>query len=145
MNYCSAEDVQVALGYSDAFTATTRPTLAQVNVIIENITNEIDLYLNMVGIADQPTDTRILGRLKEMCTIGSSARVGFGYMNNSDNVSNSLADKYWTRYIEMLKEIKEDPEIYGVTSDSTSFITSNVIDGTTTESATKALFQEFKP
>lgn len=146
-NYCSADDIMVALGYTDSFSASTRPTLTQVNTIISNITNELDLYLNMIGIASQPTDTRMLGKLKEACTLGSSARVGFGYIDIHGGLDNTLPKIYWDRYNELLKEIKENPEIFGITGGGTTFITSNVIDGTYTESETKALFQEmeYKP
>lgn len=146
-NYCVAEDVQVALGYQDSFSTSTHPTLVQVNSIIDEITNEIDLYMNMIGIATQPTDARILARLKSACIIGSSARVGFYFLNNASNVDNTLADKYWTRYQEILKEIQDKPDIYGATAGGNGYIDSTVINGTMTEIDTNNLFQSigYKP
>jgi hypothetical protein len=140
MDYCTAEDIQVALGYTTSYSVTSRPTLAQVGVIISNITNELDLYLSMIGVNSQPSDSRILGRLKEACTLGSAARVGFGYENNSGNVENTLPSKYWDRYQAILKEIIDNPQVYGAVSGGGSYIDSNVLDGTTTIEETKSLF-----
>jgi hypothetical protein len=132
-NYCTAEDVQVAIGSPTAYSITSKPTLTQVNVVIANITNELDLYLSMAGIASQPTDSRVLGRLKEACTIGSAARVGFGYINASQDADNTLPGLYWKRYQEILLEIKENPEIYGATTGtSTIYMSCPVLDGSTT-------------
>jgi len=134
-NYCSASDVQVALGYQSAFDASSRPTLTQVTQIITDTTNEIDLYLNSVGITTQPTSTVILGRLSQACKFGASAQVGFGYLNNAGSVPGTLADTYWTRYNEILQEIKNSPELYGGAGSTNTdmFMSNQVEDGTYTE------------
>ena len=77
-NYCTAEDVQVLLGFASAFSTTSVPTLTQVNSIISDVTNEIDFTLASVGITTQPTDTRLLGRLHIACKYGVACQVGNG-------------------------------------------------------------------
>ena len=144
MAYCSASDVQVALGYQDIFddSVPTRPTATQVDSIISNITNEIDLYLGLAGINTTPTDVKILGRLKEMCIYGSSARVGFGYLNNAEVVGGSLAHTFWERYQQLLNEIVDKPEIYGGTAGTSTMYASNqVTDGTNSEATITGLYE----
>ena len=139
-NYCEAADIGIALGAQVTYSVTSRPTLTQVEAIISNITNEIDFVLSSVGINTQPTDSRILGRLKEACIIGSAARVGFAYLNPNQDADNTLPGLYWKRYQDILKEIKDSPEIYGVISDTTMYISSPVIDGTITASELKKFY-----
>lgn len=133
-NYCAQDDIKAALGYMDDFSSGSRPTLTQVNTIISDITNEIDFYLRSVGITSQPTDSNILGRLSKACIFGSAADIGFGYLNNSQTVDGTLAHYYKEKYQNILDEIKESPEIYGLVVDAESVYSSNqVIDGTYTE------------
>lgn len=141
MNYCDAEDVSILLGF-DSFSASTRPTLTQVNEIISDVTGEIDFVLSGVGITTQPTGTNILARLKMACKFGVASQVGYAAFGNSTGVSGSQPDKYAEKYKEMLEEMKTDSELYGASSgDSTLYIENEVSDGTyTLEQATGKYF-----
>lgn len=137
-NYCKAEDVSVLLGL-DTFSATTRPTLSQVNSIIADVTNEIDFILAGVGITTQPTDTRILGRLAIACKMGVACQVGLSAFGNATGVDNSQPDKFCTQYQAILLEIKNSPELYSnISGDNTMYLSNPVADGTTTEAAVKS-------
>lgn len=142
-NYCVAGDVKVALGYIDDFSSDSRPTLTEVNTIITDTTNEIDFYLKSVGINTQPTDSTILGRLSKACIYGSSGNTGLGYLNNSADVVDTLAEYYLKKYQEILDEIKEKPELYGLVVDSNAIYAQNqVTDGTMTEAEFAAQSQD---
>ena len=138
-NYCNAEDVQVKLGFTNEFSVTTKPTLTQVETLIDSTTKEIDSYLYASGVTTQPTDTNVLGKLKEVCSYGAAARVGMGYHSNNESISGTQAREYWDFYKEYLNEIKEMPELYGA-GGSTSFISNQVTDGTYSESDFEAQF-----
>jgi hypothetical protein len=123
-NYCSNEDVSVLLRV-DAFTATSRPTATQVQAVIEDVTNEIDFVLAGIGIATQPTDTKILGRLTIACKTGVAAQI---------EVDKDKKAAYETKYQAILKEITNKPEMYGsITGNETAYMSNNVTDGTNTE------------
>jgi hypothetical protein len=139
-NYTDAESVAVLLGM-DNFSSGSRPTLAQVTAILEDVTNEIDFTLSAVGITTQPTDTRLLGRLSTACKYGTACQVGMSAFGNSTGVDGSQPDKYCEKYQAILDDIKENPENYGaVTGDSASYISNQVTDGTITETEQTALF-----
>lgn len=124
MNYCTAADVQSISGYPMAFNdigtgqGSSKPTLTQVNSNIAAVTNEIDLYLAKIKINLQPTDAKILGKLKIICTYGAAAMSGFGYLNQT--VTTSKPKTFWDIYKDYLKELLDNPEIYGVVSNSES-------------------------
>jgi hypothetical protein len=133
-NYCTAEEVQVLLGYPDAFSANTVPTVTQVTAEITNVTNEIDFVLAGVGITTQPSDARILGRLRNACTYGVGCRIGMSYFRNNTGVNDTQPGYYCTRYQEILDEIKGQPELYGsITGDDVTLFSSHVLDGTYSE------------
>lgn len=121
-NYCTASDVQVLAGYPIAFNdlgtgaGSSKPTLAQVTANITDVTNEIDLYLTRIGITTQPTDTKILGKLKIGCKYGSAALSGFGYLSQATNQSGTKPKTFWDIYREFLQEIIDSPEIYVTTT-----------------------------
>lgn len=141
-DYCTAEDVQVLLGYDEAFDANTRPTLTQVESQINFVTNEIDFTLASVGVTTQPTDTRILGRLAQACQYGSACNVGMSGFGNSDSVNDSQPGFYCDKYQAILDDIKARPGDYGlVTGDDNEFIANQVTDGTYTESQMNDLYQ----
>lgn len=145
-NYSAAEDVSVLLGL-DNFSTSTQPTLAQVNTIIADITNEIDFVLASAGINSQPTDARILARLKIACKLGVAAQVGYSAFGNNTGTENTQPNKYWLEYQRILEEIRTQPELYGVIAGSeTVYISNPVGDGTTTEEKTtdKYLEQDYK-
>lgn len=139
-NYTTYADVAVLLGI-DNFSATSRPTSTQVNSIIADVTNEIDFTLAGVGITTQPTDTKLLGRLSIACKYGVACQVAMSAYGNSTGVDGSQGDKFCEKYKEILDDIKENPEMYGlVTGNSAVYISNQVEDGTFTEVETKALF-----
>lgn len=138
MNYCTAEDVQVLVGSPDAFNSNSTPTLAQVNSIIADITNEIDFTLKSVGISVQPTDATLLGRLTLACKYGVACQVAMSGYGNTGSVEGSQGDKYCEKYKEVLDDIKENPELYGVvTGDSAMYASNRVVDGSITEAELK--------
>lgn len=133
-NYCTAEDVQVLLGYPNAFNTDSNPTLTQVNNIIADVTNEIDFTLKSIGITVQPTDTTLLGRLSIACKYGVACQVGMSEFGNNTSVNDSQPGYYCGKYQDILDDIKNNKEAYGVvTDDTTLYVSSNVLDGTDTE------------
>lgn len=142
-DYCSYTDVEVITGLIFTSSFTARITLAKVNTIITDITNEIDFTLNRIGIATQPTDARILARLKMICKYGVGGQVLFSYYGNADNTNDTQADKYINMYKGYLKEILDNPEIYGaITGTTGSYASNQVIDGTKTESDNNSVYVE---
>lgn len=132
-NYCTSTDIKVLLGYRTAFSASTYPTLTEVEQEIDNVTNEIDFYLAGVGISTQPTDARILGRLRKLCGYGVAGLIGQSRLS-AENVDGIQSNDYLDRYRLGLDEITKKPFLYGVvTGDSNTFISNQVIDGTMTE------------
>ena len=117
-DYCAYTDVEVLIGMT--FSTATTPTLAQVNTVISTVTNVIDLQLSVIGINSQPTDARILAKLKDGCIIGTAARCGFGRLNLSANTGDTKPKTYWDMFDAFLKEMIEHPEIYAVVADSES-------------------------
>ena len=107
--YCSADDVQVRMGFPDSFAASTRPTLTQVNSLIEQVSAEIDIYLAKAGIASV-TDAKLLLMLKLKASAGAACKVGFTYFGNNNPVENSQASTYCKEYAEFLDLIKTNPE-----------------------------------
>lgn len=116
MNYCVAEDVQVLVGHKDAFSTATRPTLTQLNTIIGDITNEIDLQLSIIGIGTQPTDSKILSKLKSGCIFGAAGRAGFGALSPANSTNDTKPKTFYQLYQDFLNEIITKPEIYSVVS-----------------------------
>jgi hypothetical protein len=139
-NYCDSDEVAVLMGL-DNFTSDSRPTLTQVNVIIADVTNEIDFTLSGVGITTQPTDTRLLGRLAIACKYGTACQVAMSAYGNSTSVDGSQGDKFCEKYQEILDDIKTNPEQYGaVTGDTAMYAANQVTDGTWTETDTTNLY-----
>jgi hypothetical protein len=133
-NYITQQEVAVLLGF-DNFSTTTRPTSTQVNSIIADVTNEIDFVLSGVGITTQPTDTKLLGRLAIMCKYGVACQVAMSAYGNATGVEGSQGDKFCEKYTEMINDIKDNPEMYGlVTGDSNMYVSNTILDGTYTES-----------
>ena len=132
-SYTTATKVAVLLGYDD-FTTTTRPTLAQVNTIISDITFELDFVLSSVGITTQPTDLKILARLDLAAKYGTAGQVGMSIGINSDSVNGSQGNIYSDKYEKILREIKTDPEYYGkITGDAMTYMSNPISDGTMTQ------------
>lgn len=150
-NYCVAEDVQVLIGQNIAFnnigsttTGGTKPTLTQLNSIIADITNEIDLQLSVIGITAQPTDARLLAKLKNGCVYGSAARAGFGTLNMSGSTGDTKPKTYWDMYQAFLKEMLDNPEIFGITADSESVSCGYNTKHTEAENAERLIQQDWK-
>jgi hypothetical protein len=133
-NYCEAKDIQFLLGFDTLFDANSTPTLVQINDAIETITGEIDFELQSVGVTVQPSNPNLLKKLKAGCMNGVACWAGMSGFGNNTTVNDSQPSTYCTDYKELLKEINEKPEKYGlVTGDDTTFLTSNVLDGSQTE------------
>lgn len=139
-NYTTASKVAVLLGY-DSFTTTTRPTLAQTEAIITDVTSEIDFVLSSVGITVQPTNSNILGRLDLACKYGSAAQIGMATIGNADSTTGSQGNTYKIWYDEILNEIKTNPDFYGaITGDTVSYMSNAVHDGTITQAQYDSTF-----
>lgn len=131
-NYCTVDDIQVLL--QNTFNSTSSPTQTQVEREIDQITNEIDFTLASVGITTQPTDTRLLARLRNACSYGVACRVGMSWFGNNTAVDDTQPGHYCERYQAILDDIKDNPAHYGlVTGDETNYMDSNVLDGTDSE------------
>jgi hypothetical protein len=135
-DYCTVNDIEVLLGFDiNTFASGTTPPLTQIQREIDQVTNEIDFVLAGVGITTQPTDTRILARLRNTCSYGVCCRVGMSAFGNNAGVNDSQPGSYCERYRALLDEIKSDPDLYGVISgDSVTYMSNQVLDGTITES-----------
>jgi len=132
-NYTTSAKVAILLGL-DSFSNVTRPTSTQVDAIIADVTNEIDFVLSGVGITTQPTDTKLLGRLDIACKYGVACQVAMSAYGNAMGVDGSQGDKFCEKYKEILDDIKENPQMYGVvTGNSSMYISNQVNDGTFTE------------
>jgi hypothetical protein len=141
-NYCSAEDVNVLLGFDVAFDANSRPTLTQVNTWITIVTKKIDFTLKAVGISTQPTDSDILGQLNDVCALGVACRIGMSGMSNNTSVEDSQPGYYCEAFQKALDEIKSNPEEYGlITGDETLYMSNQVTDGTETKEEYNDSFQ----
>ena len=139
-NYITGAEVAVLMGV-DNFSSLTRPTSTQVDYIIVDVTNEIDFILSGVGITTQPTDSRLLGRLAIACKYGVACQVAMSTYGNATGVDGSQGDKFCQKYSEILQDIKDNPEMYGlVTGDSAMYMSNQVEDGSWTEANTKAMF-----
>jgi hypothetical protein len=142
--YCSAEDVQGMLGYDTTYSATTKPTLTQVNDIITNITSEIDSRLECISVTVPVTDSNVLNVIERYCKLGSAGLVGLTYYSSNNNIDGGQSDYFYKDYKQWLKDITNNPELLGVSADASSIIASNqVVDGTMTEAELNMIDQEF--
>lgn len=136
-DYCTVTDIEVLLGFEEGlFSVTSRPTLTAVQREIDQVTQEIDFVLASVGITTQPTDTRVLGRLRNCCQFGVAWKIGYSSFGNNTGVDDSQPDTYRQQYQDCLQDIRDNPNLYGaVTGDEAIYISNQVTDGTTTEDA----------
>lgn len=133
MAYCTYSDLAIQLGY-DSFGTTTKPTAIQVASIIDNVTADIDILLQSIGISLPITDSSVLLYLKDKCIMGSCCRIGFSYFSNNTGVDGTQPNHFCSDYSEWKKEIKENPAVLtNILSQSDSAPSSNVLDGTITE------------
>jgi hypothetical protein len=139
MNYCTANEVKLFLGSAITFSDTapiSKPTLTEVTALIQDVTNVIDLKLYTIGIVTQPTSALILSRLKEICLFGVAGKVLIPFNGpTTANPEMSRTNFYLTQYEKLLKEITEQPELYGIITGSDDYchVSSNVLDGSRTE------------
>jgi hypothetical protein len=153
MNYCTANEVKLFLGSSITFSDTipvTKPTLTEVTGLIQDVTNVIDLKLYIIGIVTQPTSLLILSRLKEICLYGVAGKIGIQFNSTSNpNPEMSRTNYYLSQYEKLLKEITEQPELYGIITGNDDYchVSSNVLDGSRTEDEIMSNFvdRNFKP
>jgi hypothetical protein len=138
MSYCVAEDVQILLGFDTTFSASTIPTLTQVNGVIDQVTAEIDMLLASAGVGVPVANTTLLSYLKMKCASGTACRIGMTYFSNSTGVDGTQPKFYCDDYQEFKDSIKENPEKFLAAFSSGIFAVSNtVIDGTITEDTFK--------
>jgi hypothetical protein len=129
-NYATYTEVALILGLTD-YTATTRPTSTQVTNILTEVTQNIDFTLESVGLESQPSDSNVQGRLKTLCKYGTACQIAISKYGDADGVESSQGAYFCKRYDEGIKEIKTNPELYGlVVGDSGSTANSNVLEGT---------------
>ena len=133
--YCSAADVIGKLGYDfSSIGADSKPTLTQINAEITDITGELNMVLESIGITLPITDANVLNVIEQKCKLGSAGMVGLTYYVNTDAVEGSQADYYYKEYKFFLASIVETPSLVGVSAEASTINVSNqVTDGTTTE------------
>lgn len=133
MGYCTAEDVQVLLGKDKAFNDTddTRPSLTQVNSIIDQIAAEMDQGLSANGIDLPIMDSTQLAQLKLYNSYGATCLVGNSYFRNATNVNNSMPQFYCDWYANFIKNIENIADQFGATKTS-DILDNQVTDGTNT-------------
>lgn len=147
-NYCSVSEIEIFLyGGNLTFSASTKPTLVQVTDIIDQVTNEIDLVLEVIHITNQPTSAKILAYLKKICIWGTAGRIG--NTNNSTTTSYAKDTRigyYLEKYEAELEKIASGNSFLGAVTDTDSLLVSNnVLDGTYTEEDINSLSQENNP
>ena len=145
--YCSAGDIKSMLGYDTAYSTTTKPTLAQVNDIITNITSEIDTRLEVIGVTLPVTDSNVLNVVERYCKLGSAGLVGLTYYSTNNNIEGGQADYFYKDYKQWLTDITDNPELVGVSAgeiQSNTYVSNQVTDGTHTESSLDRIEQDFK-
>lgn len=135
-SYCSPSDVGVLLQLT--YSATSQPTTTQVQAICDQVTAEINMKLRQIGIVGV-TDSTVLDQLKLICSQGAACYVGGSYFNNIQSTSGTISNFYCTNYKEKLKEIVDDPAMYGAAGGRVSF-DSNVTAGITSEAEVNELF-----
>jgi hypothetical protein len=116
-HYCLIADVN-ALVPQALFTATSRPTDAQVIVMIDQVAQRMDASMSNVGyVVPVVTGTKALGLLREACAWGT---VGLAQLSRGTQASVGLGDRFapagdvsknvWTRmFDEWLKKLL-DPQ-----------------------------------
>lgn len=133
MAYCSNADVGVLLELD--YNAIAKPTPTQVDSLIDQVTAEIDSRLAAQGVALPITDATTLLLLKKYCSFGSACIVGYTYFRNNESTSDSQASFYCVTYQQFLTDLKDDPEtVLGALDINSTFMSNQVLDGTTTES-----------
>ena len=133
-NYCTHAQIAVLLEKKGGFDTDKTPTATQVDDIIDQTTNEIDTVLSSIGITAQPTDGKLLATLEKYCSFGAAGVVGITYFSNTSTTNDSKPEWYYSKYEKFLEMLRDDPEIFGIISDSEGIYASNqVTDGTISE------------
>jgi len=136
MAYCTSDEVKILI-YGEA-NSYDKPTNAQITAIIADIDNEINARLVMIGVTPSAiTNATALGELKKFSKFGSAGTVGTTLLSNSETIIGFQSDWYYSKYEEFLSNLIENQEYYKKlfigTYGSGASVSSNVIDGTITE------------
>jgi len=134
MAYCDTTDVQALLPQFTLST-TTKPTLVQTGLFIDDIAAEMDIYLARGGVTTPvTTPTTFTTWLKKVNAEGAAATVlrGMfpGQMQNANQVS-SPADMWEARYKAALKLIQDQKFLSSITGSGddlqvpTTYLTNN--------------------
>lgn len=131
--YCTPDDVQALVQLTDGFTAGSKPTLNEVQSLIDKIASEITLALRRAGYTSTITDPAALEWLSGFNAYGAGALVALvigGHGNpNDDPLATKLFDLYKERRQELLTG---DSPLGNIETDSNkpaSMWTTNLADG----------------
>ena len=147
MDYCALSDIQTFTHLT--YGTGTKPTSTEVSAIISDVSARIDLYLKAAGFVPPPTDTAILAHLKHLAIFGVAGLIGQTYnAGQMPYPQNSRVFDYLKKFEDGLKEIIDNPILLGIVGGTDPIeVSSNVVDGITTETEVENLFlnEDFKP
>lgn len=111
MGYCLVADVEgMTANRKLTYSATTVPTLVQVQAFIDEIAAEIDAVLSAKGITVPVTTNDYLKLMNKM---GAAAMAEAALNVDGTNEVNSVRDWRWKKYNDMLADLKANPAMSG--------------------------------
>jgi hypothetical protein len=125
MAYCAIADVQALNPLRGTYAAGTRPTDAQVTLLIDQIAGEIDTVLSARGIATPATaPASFLAFLKGLNARGAAALTEMGKFPEADvgPASTPHGQALWRIYQDGLKSLKDGSAIDPATAGSASSV-----------------------
>jgi len=136
MAYCSANtDVSALTGIT--YSTSTVPTLIESNVIIDQVSAEIDVTLASVGISNPSASATFLTMLKKPCALGSAGLLLQRYGTGDGDFRR--ADWYYSKYEAWLDKVISNEDYkksilsFFTTGYSGIYVENNVTSGTFTE------------
>jgi hypothetical protein len=143
MAYCTADDVRVELGFTEAFDATTILTEAQVTAIIAQVEGVINVNLKRAGVtASAVTDADQLSFLKDLTIAGAACRVGLTYFGNNTSVNDTQPTHHCEYFREMAYNIDALSEIF-TPADDGGILENQVTSGSVSESNIPRIKDDF--
>ena len=104
MAYCTVTDLAIHNPHR-TYDATTNPTLAQVNTIIDQIAAESDNALQSQGITAPATSpANFVTHLKSMNSIGAAAMAEYAMFQSYGSTETEHADTLYDIYKKQLKD-----------------------------------------
>lgn len=122
MSYCTTTDIQ-ALNPTRTYSATSKPTLTQVQTYIDQIAGEIDSILKGRGLATPITiPAEFVTFLKQLNAVGAAALAERAMFPEAQGMmgSTSASAMHWRQYQDGIKWLKEGQMPSDVDGDGTA-------------------------